>query len=372
EVGKPGFYLNMSASPDGQHIAYTFNAYEPVRLWSSEDSVSHTLFDIFVSLGIALVFSPDGKYLAYQGGVLDVAARDVRFTMNNIGNLVFSPDGERLAVVTSKQVYLYDVQTGAVVARTPRVARSNHDNLLTAKFSPDRATLVTTSSGGIMVYDADTGDALYSFQMASRLQGWVMENIVFSPDGRTLAFVDPQGILQVWDTRTGTSHGVFATNGAKGIAFSPDGQLLAIGNPLRLIDLRSGEIMTVSGNYGGSRIVFSPDGSSLMVDSTDNFFADLQSVMVLGIPTPERAVWQPITAQVTASAINVRTEPDGSAPTVAVVSGEVLIRGRNTSGEALYLDAPAGWVWSAPEYIDVGTISLDTLPVIASAPVPTS
>jgi len=98
----------------------------------------------------------------------------------------------------------------------------------------------------------------------------------FSPDGRLLAFVSILGNCQLWDTATARSTATLQgfLQGTHSVAFSPDGQRLAIGSngneAIKLWDVESlQELLTLKGQ--GSMFDstgFSPDGSVLASKSS--------------------------------------------------------------------------------------------------------
>jgi WD40 repeat protein len=94
-------------------------------------------------------------------------------------------------------------------------------------------------------------------------------NLYFTPDGRWLAIIDCNGTVVLRDADSGEEDHRFVEDGVciTGIAFSPDGKLIAINSPvegnLRILEIETGRTVVIL--TGGYRVDFTPDGTRLIV-----------------------------------------------------------------------------------------------------------
>ena len=167
---------------------------------------------------------------------------------------------------------LWDVNTGELRTFTTRFPNS-------VAFSPDGNTLAIGGNWRTDILNANTGAPIHTFsKIACRV-----ESVAFSPDGNTLAGGGSDGIVRLWDIKTGTEMQIPTGQGVGvKVAFSPDGNTLAtvplphIGGQVRLWDVNTRKQLrefTADGS-GLVRIysmAFSPDGNTLATGSGDYY-----------------------------------------------------------------------------------------------------
>ena len=102
-----------------------------------------------------------------------------------------------------------------------------------------------------------------------RHKEWIMQT-AFSPDGQKVVTASADGIIRLWDARTGRELLVLPHEGSLvRAAFSPDGQklLTASSSRLHVWDTATGGQLTTHG-YADERVeLFSPDGQKILITS---------------------------------------------------------------------------------------------------------
>ncbi len=157
--------------------------------------------------------------------------------------LVFSPDGSRLAMDTPTGLELWDVATGQKVLS---MEEPGHTRLI---FSPDGKWLLAGICGSVEVLDAATLEKKFSLSGLTACTPY----IAFSPDGRLLA-ISSKGPIKVWDWAT-----------------HEELLQLPVGFP---------------GGFG-RKLQFNPDGTRLMTVVNDPSGLVLDTVRVYVLPTKD-------------------------------------------------------------------------------------
>ena len=255
-------------------------------------------------------FSPGGTRLAVASSsgvwLFDLDTGAVVSLMRNENSsrafdVAYSPDGRTIAGSGGETVHLWDVETGqrkytvggVELAYAASIAFSPDSRILASGHASPLATH-SVSDGKIYLWDAETGKLKASRSRSVSLP----TSLTFSPDGRTLAVghLDAAPGLGSWgwvtlrDAKTLESkhllgarpNGLGDFGGVESVAFSPDGNVLAVGRsadtyapggpgPVRLWDAKTGEhLRTLEGHTGDVySVTFSPDGGTLASGSSD-------------------------------------------------------------------------------------------------------
>ena len=187
-----------------------------------------------------------------------------------VWSVAFSPDGQRLvsscsATNAASEVKLWDATSGEQLSTLSRHAKP----VICTAISPDGKYLASASIDKVVrITDVSTGKELKSWSLPA-----IAVQIAFTPNGKSLATAlsYPDGRLMLWNPATGQETPMpFDMKVMGGIAFSPDGQRLAVvtapDNRLKVYDLASGAVGEVAspGHEGLiARVAFSADGQHL-------------------------------------------------------------------------------------------------------------
>jgi len=201
---------------------------------------------------------------------------------DRVTSIAFSPDDMLLASASlDKTVKLWDVAAGQVL----RTLSGHTGGVKKVVFSPDSKILVSVSGdNSIKLWDVASGQELRTLRAnhPDDINSYGVLDIAFSADGRIMASLAETVssstnnfffYVDLWDVASGAQFRTWSDDWIYGLAFSPDGKMLAlgIGKNVILSDVSSGlEIRTFNGHTDFvHNIVFSQDGKTLISGSKD-------------------------------------------------------------------------------------------------------
>jgi WD40 repeat protein/serine/threonine protein kinase len=223
----------------------------------------------------AVAFSPDGRLLACtcQGGfaVFDtVAFRRLTFVRtDNLGAVAFNSDSRVLAFTAqSGGIRLWNV----VVNREVAVLRRPGANEQAVAFDADGRALASADAGSVTVWALATPEKLGLAGHAGGVPG-----LAFSPNGRLLASAGKDRTVKIWDAAGGQVLRILSgfPDHAQAVTFSPDGRLLAAATwsgskGVRVWEVASWEEQAALPSPGSTwSVAFSPNGRYLAVGGSD-------------------------------------------------------------------------------------------------------
>lgn len=258
---------NMALAPDGKSLG-TSDLNGTIRLWDMASARQVHAFKHPAGTG-SFAFSPDSKWLATGGNAIrlwDVAAGkeriDVQGHQGAIRQLAFSRDGKTLASSSQdRTIRIWDV----AACKQRHLFEDTGGTFSPMALSPDGKLLATDQ-------------ALIDIATKKKLQTWRLAHcVVFSPDGKLLATDDHASGIFLRDVATGKLRLLETQDpiakfsaGFAGLAFSPDGKMLAVSHRnltpyLSLWNLTTRKRLPINRENNSSFLCFTPDGKKLLV-----------------------------------------------------------------------------------------------------------
>ena len=232
-------------------------------------------------------------------------------------------------------VRAWDISTGKEVRRLGQLP----DSVASLAYCPEQQLLAASSTLlSVTLWDAVTGKEKFSWGPEGLKKGCCVCSLAFSPDGRHLAIAgsDPtEAVIRVWTVSD--KRAVFVQKiprrALRGVAFSPDGQTLAvISNPrddrtpfsseVALFDWAANHrLQALRGHIGGiTALQYSPSGQHVATTGLD------RSVRIWDSKTAD----QTLILHTPSAASGLAFSPDASSLAIACQDGLVRILNAKT------------------------------------------
>ncbi|HEX2574543.1 MAG TPA: protein kinase [Polyangia bacterium] len=255
---------DLDFSPDGRYLVAAGREGH-LSLWDLTSETSRMLRGHKGHV-VGATFSPDGRHVVSGGQdhtvrLWDVATGEGRLLgehESEVRYVIFSPDGQRVLSVGRDQVVrFWGPGTGE-----ERFLRG-HDTIVShAQFTPDGRMVLS------MGLDENRVWPLPQRPLRVLRTDGLVRDVAYSPDGGQVAVASWDGLLWLWNTRTGAARSLRGhQESVTAVAFSPDGRRVASASldlTVRLWDVARGTSRVLRGHEDKIlEVIFSPDGRQL-------------------------------------------------------------------------------------------------------------
>jgi WD40 repeat protein len=294
--GKPPVYraapviTSLAYSPDGSILAVS--GYREVLLHKSDGSGLLARLGGISDRIQSLAFSPDGTLLGVAGGtpanfgevqIWDVAKRELRrsitLTSDTLFGVSFSPDGTKLAVGGADNgIHIIEVATGKELRKV-----THHDGwVFGTVFSVDGTQIVSVSRDrAAKLTEVSTGTFLENINplkgQLSAIARHPRRDVVVVGGEESIPYLlmmhRPRSLI-IGDTSTVIREFEKQDGEIISVAFSPDGEMIAVGgaaDEIHVYKVETGERVAALKGYEGGiySLVFRPTGGQLAAGGFD-------------------------------------------------------------------------------------------------------
>ncbi|MHB9024511.1 MAG: Ig-like domain-containing protein [Armatimonadota bacterium] len=235
-------------------------------IWSEQGYIYPAYLDIWGVKGHSLIHATPAAALGQTDYWVQYSCTD------NSRSAGLSPDLQYVVNggdSTDKTVRLWDRKTGNLLRTFPTMT----DMVWACAVSPNNQIVAGGNTGHLTLWRRTDGVQLFDFSTPRTYA------IAFSADSTMVAAGDNDGHVRIYDTSTGSTLQNLnpQTGTVRGVAFSPDGSLIAVaGNSRATIwDVATGSrLLNLSDGTawqdGAAGVCFSPDASTLLVGGIPN------------------------------------------------------------------------------------------------------
>jgi WD40 repeat protein len=281
--------ISFVMSPDGKLVYPVTESAKTIELYDAESGKVVKTLNGHTQNVTSVAFSSDGKWLVSGSEDQTVRIWDletekekhvIEAHREGVKAVTVAPDDKSIASLSyDNTARVFDARTWEEVCRI-----EGRGNPLQMQRGPTSATLALSSDGKYLasytmgwtpkLNEIPSGKEIYQFDTATWAFGAV--GMAFRPDGKVIAHANSAGAIRFYDTATGkrVEDGVGHSGTPLCIAVSPDGKTLVSGGTdrtLRFWDLATNkEVRVIRAHTGAVGFVaFTPDGKHVISASTD-------------------------------------------------------------------------------------------------------
>ncbi|NEO49397.1 MAG: hypothetical protein F6K55_36975, partial [Moorea sp. SIO4A3] len=278
--GHRSYVTSLAFSPDSNTLA-SASKDSTVKLWKL-DNTKEGIIKAHRDTVNSVAFSPNGAMIASAGRDKTIKLwkpdgtliRTLKGHSDSVNSVVFSPNGEMIASASSDKTIKLWKPDGTLI----RTLKGHSDSVDSVVFSPNGEMIASAGSAIIKLWKPDgsfirnlegfDSYIVYAFSLEK-----FATYIVFSPDSQMIASAGRgQGLLQQLDGTPVTTLPAYGY-GVKSVAFSPDGQMIALGSSEPKLSLLKPDGTFVRDLQGHdddvNSVAFSPDGQMIASASRD-------------------------------------------------------------------------------------------------------